>query len=117
VELHIKILGILYVISGILAVSGGIIIVLLFAAGGILVHELRIVPILAVLATIFGSFLLTIGAAKFICGWGLLARKRWSRVFGIIMGIISLINIPFGTALGIYALWILFNPEAERLLT
>jgi hypothetical protein len=117
VELHIKILGILYIISGILAVFGGTLIILLFTVIGIAAGEVRALPILAVLATVLGSLLLTIGVAKLICGWGLLARKRWSRVFGIIMAIIGLINIPFGTALGIYALWILFKPETERLLS
>jgi len=116
VELHIKILGILYLISGILAIFGGIVILVLFAVGGILAGEARILPILAIIATVVGCFLLTIGCAKLICGWGLLARKKWSRVFAIIMAIIGLISIPFGTALGIYALWILFKPEAERLL-
>ena len=115
-ELHIKILGILYLISGILAIFGGIVILVLFAVGGILAGEVRALPILAAIATVLGCFLLMIGSAKLICGWGLLARKKWSRVFAIIMAIIGLINIPFGTALGIYALWILFNPEAERLL-
>ena len=115
-ELHIKILEILYIISGLLAIFGGTVIILLFAVGGILAGEVRAVPILAVVATILGSLLLTIGIAKLICGWGLLARKKWSRVFAIIMAIIGLINIPFGTALGIYALWILFKPEAEQLL-
>jgi hypothetical protein len=116
VELHIKILGILYMISGILAVFGGISILLLFAVGGILAGEVRALPLLAAMATVLGSLLLTIGIAKLICGCGLLARKKWSRVFAIIMAIIGLINIPFGTALGIYALWILFKPEAEQLL-
>jgi hypothetical protein len=116
VELHIKILGILYIISGILATFGGALIILLFTVIGIAAGEVRALPILAVLATVIGSILLTIGVAKLICGWGLLVRKKWSRVFAIILAILSLINIPFGTALGIYALWILFKPEAEQLL-
>ncbi len=73
-------------------------------------------PLLVIMATVLGALLLAIGACKLICGWGLLARRRWSRVFAIILGIIGLINIPFGTALGIYALWVLFKPEAEQFL-
>jgi uncharacterized membrane protein (DUF2068 family) len=116
VELHIKILGILYIISGILATFGGTLIILLFTVAGIAAGEIRALPLLAVMATVLGSLFLTIGIAKLICGWGLLARKKWSRVFAIILGIIDLINVPFGTALGIYALWTLFKPEAEELL-
>ncbi len=29
------------------------------------------------------------------------------------MAVINVISPPFGTALGIYAFWVLFNPEAK----
>jgi hypothetical protein len=48
-----------------------------------------------------------------IAGFGLLARKRWGRIFGIIVAILDLFNIPIGTAFGIYALWVLTEPQAE----
>ncbi|MDX1741610.1 MAG: serine/threonine-protein kinase, partial [Rhodothermales bacterium] len=48
-----------------------------------------------------------------IAGWGLLARKPWGRVIGIVVAILDLFNIPIGTAFGIYALWVLTEPEAE----
>ena len=115
-ELHIKILGILYLISGIFTILGGTLILILFAVGGILAGEVRALPVLAVLATLLGSLLLTLGAAKLICSWGLLQRKKWSRVFAIILAIFGLLNIPIGTARGIYALWILLKPESEQLL-
>jgi hypothetical protein len=35
-------------------------------------------------------------------------------VLTIVLGCISLIHFPLGTALGIYTLWVLFPPEAER---
>ena len=42
-----------------------------------------------------------------VTGIGLLARKPWARTLAIVMAILSLIKIPFGTALGIYTLWVL----------
>jgi len=32
----------------------------------------------------------------------------------IIFGAVSLIDIPFGTAIGIYSLWVLLPAESER---
>jgi hypothetical protein len=44
-----------------------------------------------------------------------LKLASWARIAGIVLAIIHLINIPVGTALGIYALWVLFNKDTERL--
>jgi hypothetical protein len=40
-------------------------------------------------------------------GVSLLMRKSWGRILAIVVGILALITIPFGTALGIYTLWVL----------
>lgn len=40
-------------------------------------------------------------------GWALLNRKPWARVLAIIAAVLALLKFPFGTALGIYTLWVL----------
>jgi hypothetical protein len=47
-------------------------------------------------------------------GWGLLAQQPWARMLTIIFGAFSLVDIPFGTALGIYTLWVLLPAESEQ---
>ena len=42
-------------------------------------------------------------------GWGLLERTQWGRILAIVVAIISLIRIPFGTAMGIATLVILLG--------
>jgi len=32
-----------------------------------------------------------------------------------VLSILDLVNIPFGTALGVYGLWVLFNTEGAQL--
>jgi hypothetical protein len=44
-----------------------------------------------------------------VAGWGLLERTQWGRILAIIAAVISLIKIPFGTALGIATLVILLG--------
>lgn len=58
-------------------------------------------------------FLLCKAAAGIVAGIGLLQRAEWSRMLAIVVGCISLINAPFGTAIGIYTLWVLLSPNAE----
>jgi hypothetical protein len=44
-----------------------------------------------------------------VAGWGLLEHTEWGRTVAIIAAIVSLIKIPFGTALGIATLIILLG--------
>ena len=48
-----------------------------------------------------------------IAGVGLMAHSPWARIFAIVLGCISLIHFPFGTALGIYTLWVLVPGDAN----
>jgi hypothetical protein len=49
------------------------------------------------------------GILAAVAGWGLLERTEWGRIVAIIAAIVSLIKIPFGTALGIATLIILLG--------
>lgn len=51
--------------------------------------------------------LLTSVCCILLTGYALLTRQPWGRVFAIIFGILALIHLPLGTALGIYTLWVL----------
>jgi hypothetical protein len=53
-------------------------------------------------------------AAGLAAGWGLLQREPWARIVCLIMGFLALLNIPFGTALGVYTLWVLLPAEADE---
>ena len=48
-----------------------------------------------------------------VTGWGLLARQSWARMLALILGCLSLLDVPFGTALGIYTLWVLLPAQSE----
>jgi len=53
---------------------------------------------------VFIVLLLLVGLLPLVEGYALKKHKRWARPFGIILAVISLINIPVGTALGIYTI-------------
>ena len=52
------------------------------------------------------------GLLHLLLAWGLFERQPWARTLGMVLGILALIRPPFGTALGIYTLWVL-APEAS----
>ena len=58
-----------------------------------------------------GSSLLVLGAGGVCVGLGLTQHAPWARVTAIVLGILALFHPPFGTALGVYTLWVLLADE------
>ena len=126
---HIKILGILNIIMGGLSASLGLIVMLVLGGvAGILAMGVgngsstdladgrTAAPWLGLAGLVVAIFLVTLSLPSIIGGWGLLKFKSWSRVLMIILSAFHLLNIPFGTALGIYGLWVLTNEQSRQLL-
>lgn len=59
-----------------------------------------------------GMMLAFFGVAHLVLAWGLYERQQWARILGLVIGFLALLRIPFGTALGIYTIWVLL-PEAS----
>jgi hypothetical protein len=55
------------------------------------------------------------GAAHIGVGLPLRRRRHWSRLAALMLGSVDLLLLPYGTALGVYALWILLREDAKKL--
>ena len=53
---------------------------------------------------VFIILFLIVGLLPLIVAYGFRKRARWVKVLGIVVAILSLINIPIGSALGIYTI-------------
>jgi len=119
---HIKILGILHIVFGALFVLGGLIV--LVVMGGIAgfvgasdqsPDSAAAVPILAMIGGFVCVLCLVLGLPGLISGIGVMQYKPWARILMIVISALDLLNIPLGTALGIYGLWVLLSKETEQL--
>ena len=55
------------------------------------------------------------GAAHVAVGVPLRRRRPWSRMAALMLGSIDLLLLPYGTALGLYGLWVLLHEDAKKL--
>lgn len=55
------------------------------------------------------------GLAHIAVGLPLRRRVHWSRLAALMLGAVDLLLLPYGTALGSYALWILLREDAKKL--
>ncbi len=113
-EQHVKMLGIIYIILSVLGILGGLIVLFTVGGAGLISGDPEAMAVTAIVATSIAIFALIVSLPGIIGGWGLLKRQSWARYLVLILGFINLLNIPFGTILGIYTLWVLFKEEAAQ---
>lgn len=114
---HIDILGWLYIAMGAIGVLVAVFLFFIIGAGGLLTRDAKAAALVTGIGFLVAIFIAVCSVPNMVVGWGLLKRKSWSRVAGLVLGCLGLLSFPFGTALGIYSLWTLTKPEAQQLLT
>ncbi|MBS1874681.1 MAG: hypothetical protein JSU00_15810 [Acidobacteria bacterium] len=117
---HVKILGWLNIVYGGLGVLAGIIVFAVLGGVAGFIQQVdsshdadQAAVILPIIGVGILVFLLVLSAPAIIAGWGLLSFRPWARVLTIILSALHLLSIPFGTALGVYGLWVLLQAETE----
>jgi hypothetical protein len=119
VQGHVHLLGIFWLAISAFNTLGGLILCVLANTLFVHLHEMGAPPetptgFLQSFLTVIGILILVKAACGFIAGWGLLQREPWARVIALVLGFISLFNVPFGTAVGVYTLWVLLPAQSEQ---
>ena len=120
-ETHVKVLGILNILSGVLGLFGALVLMIVFGGVAGLVgaegdpEAAFVVPIIGLTGAALVVFVVAMSLPAIIIGYGLFRRSPWSRVAGIVLSIISLISVPFGAVLVIYGLWVLFSKDGQAI--
>jgi len=112
---HVTIVGVLQIIFSVLGLLLALFLFLVITGAGFISGEQEAMFITSIVGTFLGLFLTIISLPGLIGGIFLLKYKEWARILTIIVGIVGLINLPFGTALGIYTLWTLLNADTVQL--
>ena len=121
VQSHAHLLGIFwFALSAFNAIAGLFVLIL----GTTLFPHLREmnkvppdVPVgfLTALFSTTGILILAMCACGFLAGWGLLNRAPWARMVALVLSFIALfIEIPLGTVLGVYTMWVLLPSQSQQ---
>jgi hypothetical protein len=112
-ERHLRTLGILWIVAGAIFLIPSIILLVVGSAAHFAIRGEEMVRVLGPLVLyLIGGSLLVVAAGGICVGWGLMQRQPWARVAALIVGVLALFHPPFGTALGIYTLWVLLANDA-----
>lgn len=116
---HVKLLGILQMVWGAIGLLLGVS-TLMLAVGAVAVGMTsggREIPagVTAVAFGVFAAALLAAGAGNAWAGSAIHRREAPGRLAALGLAVPNLFVLPFGTALGIYALWVLLHDEARKM--
>lgn len=120
-QTHVKVLAVLFIVLSALGVLFALGLMVVFGGVAGLVgasgdaDAAVALPIIGLTGMALVIFTLVLSLPGLITGFGLLNFKPWARILGIVLCAINLINIPFGTIMGAYGLWVLLNSETERM--
>jgi hypothetical protein len=111
VQEHVKLIGILWLAISAFNALGGIAAIIV---ANTLFMRSNMPSFLHPLISVVGILICAKAALGFLAGWGLLEREQWARTLSLVLAFISLFNIPFGTAVGVYTMWVLLPNESEE---
>jgi hypothetical protein len=120
---HVDFAGVLFIVWGLLTTLVGVSTLALGVSAVALISSASrgggagqvAAGVTAIVFTALALIAIVWGAAHVIVGVPLRQRKPWARLAALMLGSVDLLLLPYGTALGIYALWVLLHEESRTL--
>ncbi len=112
---HRVILGWCFVVAGGLGVLLALIAVAVVAGTGWLSGDPEALRVTLIVGAAVAAFVVLFSLPSLIAGYGLLQRRHWGKVLALIIGLLNVANVPFGTALFAYTLWFWLQGDSEAL--
>ena len=114
-EKHINIVASLRIGFSILGILIGVLFFTVLYFIGDLVDDEEAELVLTIIANVLIVMIIILSVPGIIAGIGLFKRKEWARILTLILSVLDLVNIPIGTAIGVYSIWALVQQETVEL--
>jgi hypothetical protein len=125
VSSHVDFVGVLFVVWGLLTTLVGVSTLALGVGAVALITSASrgggggafAAGVTAALFTTLAIIAIVWGSAHVVVGVPLRRRRPWARIIALVLGSVDLLLLPYGTALGVYALYVLLNEKGKALFT
>jgi hypothetical protein len=117
---HLDLFSLLLIVSGTIAGLTALSLMALGIGAAVLMASPQSAGVAASVAAgtffLLAVLLLVYAGACVAAGRGLRRREHWARPTGLLLSLINLFVVPFGTALGAYGFWVLLRERSRQLL-
>jgi len=108
-EIHVKVLGWLYIALGILGILGAAALFIVMVGGGLISGDEIAMKVTTLVGLIISGVLVLLSLPGIIVGVGLIQFQPWARILALVLGLLNLVAFPIGTLLGIYTIFVLLD--------
>lgn len=114
---HVNLVAVLHIVFGALTIAGAIVLlfVMQFAGHYIPEDETLAREIIGSIGYLLAGLIAFFGLIGLLAGASLYSYRQWARILVIVISAINCLNIPIGTAKGVYSIWALMQPEVQEL--
>jgi hypothetical protein len=109
---QITIVGAIRIALSLLLLVAAAIVFVAVVGGGLLSGDRDAIAITGVVGTAIAGLLTLFALPGIIGGIGLIRLKSWARYVVMVLAVFDLTNVPIGTLLGGYSIWVLMQDEA-----
>ena len=121
--MHIDLLGLLFILWGVLTMLVGASTLALGVVAAALMSSAGqrggggqfAAGLTAAAFMLLAVIALVLGSAHIVVGMPLRKYRHWSRLAALMLGSVDLLLLPYGTAVGAYALWVLLREPSRAL--
>jgi hypothetical protein len=111
IESHIKTISILHIVHSAILALIGLFVFFLLAGVGVAVQDETAMLVLSIVGVVVGVLLILVAIPGVVGAIGLMQYRPWGRILTLIVSFLKLVDIPIGTALGVYSIVILFRDD------
>ena len=116
-ELHVPVVGWVLMIGHALFLLIGVFVFVLLTGIGTVSRDPEAMFVLGIVGTSVALLLCGLALPGLVAGYGLLRRRSWARVLALVVAVLGLFNVPVGTLIGAYAIWVLLQQAADDYFT
>lgn len=118
---HVTVVGVIRIGWGVMGVLLAAVVLAGTVGTGFLVYSLERnqepLTILSAIGIPVTLFILILSVPNIIAGIGVLKLKQWARYLSMVLAVLDLINIPIGTAIGVYTLIVMVMDGVAELFS
>ena len=114
---HVRILGTLFIVFGVLIAVIGVFLLAIISGAGLISGDQTAMFVTGTVGLVIGGLFFVLSIPAIVAGIGLQKHREWARIVALVLAALNLLNFPFGTALAVYAFWVLLNAETAPLFS
>lgn len=112
---HVTVVAAVHIGFGVLGVLVAVIAGVAIVGGGLISGDSVALSVTSIVGPAVAFFLVFMPVLGMIGGIGLLLGKPWARVLVLALAVLDLFEVPIGTIIGIYTIWVLVHDETAQL--